>query len=243
MKLPKIDTPTHKTKVPSSGEALTIRPFLVKEQKILLTALAGEDMEEIANATKQIVNNCVLTPNFDVNTLELFDLEYLLLQIRIISVGETTKIRFYPREGTSCEECLKPRDVEINLKNAKVNLDKLPEKKVQITDKIGLLLKYPTAKDLGKLESAKRTENIDSLFEVVWMCVDSIYDEENVISHKDITKIEGIEFLESLNSEQFSKIENFMQNFPKMEQVIKIKCNSCEYEEDFTIAGIENFFG
>ena len=243
MKLPKIDTPTHKATVPSTGESLTIRPFLVKEQKILLTALAGEDVEDIANATKQIVNNCVLTPEFDVNKLELFDMEYLLLQMRIISVGETTTIRFYPRQNTDCEECLKPRDVEINLKEAKINLENLPDKKVQLTDKIGVLLKYPTAKDLGKLESIKKSDDINSLFEVVWMCIESIYDDENVISHKDVTKLEGIEFLESLSTEQFSKIEVFIQNFPKMTQIVNIKCNSCDYEEDFTVSGIENFFG
>jgi hypothetical protein len=243
MALPKIDVPTHKTKIPSTNQVISIRPFLVKEQKILLTALTGEDSEEITDATKQIVNNCVLTPNFDVDKLELFDLEYLILQLRIISVGETTTIRFFPRKNTECEECTKNRDVEINLKNAKINLDSLPDKKVQLTEKIGILLKYPTAKHISKIESAKNSDSLNSLFEVVWMCVEAVYDDDNIISASDVTLAEGIEFLESLNTEQFLKIEKFIKSIPKLEQKIQVKCNSCNFEEDYVISGIENFFG
>ena len=114
MALPKIDVQTHEVIVPSTKAVLTIRPFLVKEEKILLTALQSDDPTDIANATKQIVRNCILTEGVDVDKLEIFDFEYLILQLRIHSIGEKTTIRFLPIENSTCEVCSKHREVEVN---------------------------------------------------------------------------------------------------------------------------------
>lgn len=242
MNLPKIDVATHQTNIPSTNKEITIRPFLVKEQKILLTALTGEDPEDIATATKQIVNNCIVTPGVDVDKLEIFDLEYLILQLRIISVGESTKIRFMPRENTTCAECQKHREVEINLREAKVDVSNLPEKKIQITDKIGLMLRYPTTKMLGKIESAKKSSDPNDFFNIIWSCIECVYDDDKIISTKDVSVKEGLDFLESLNSQQFSKIEQFLTSMPKLQQNIHIKCGKCDFEQDFVLTGLENFF-
>lgn len=242
MSLPKIDVPTHQAIIPSSQKEINIRPFLVKEQKILLTAMAGEDPEDIATATKQIVNNCIVTPGIDVEKLEIFDLEYLILQLRIVSVGENAKIRFLPREDTTCGECQKHREYDINLREATVDTSNLPEKKVQITDKVGLLLKFPTAKMLGRIEAAKKSEDANDFFKIIWGCIEAVYDEENVISTRDVSAKEGLDFLESLNTQQFSKIEEFLSKMPKLQHKLHIKCSECSFEQDYVITGLENFF-
>lgn len=242
MALPKIDVPTHEIVVPSTQKTITIRPFLVKEEKILLTALQSEDTQDIANATKQIVRNCIITPNFDVDKLEIFDFEYLILQLRIHSIGETTKIRFLPIENTTCPECAKAREVEVNLKDAKVeNLNNI-EQKIQITDKIGISMKYPTAKVFALLEAAKNSNDLNLIFKLIWTCVQYVYDEDSITNARDVTEKEGIEFLESLNTETFKKIEVFLSNMPKVQQTINVKCSNCSFEQDYVLSGLNDFF-
>lgn len=242
MALPKIDIITTQVTIPSTKQKIMVRPFLVKEQKILLTALASDTEEDMSTATKQIVNNCIVTPGIDVDKLELFDLEYLIVQLRIISVGELTKVRFLPRAGTECGECQKPRDIEISLKNSQVVFPENVDKKIPITDSIGLIMRYPNAKMLGTLEKAKNDDSIDNVFKIIWSCVECVYDSEKIISPKDVSEKEGIEFLENLNSQQFAKVEQFLAQMPKLQQTIKIKCKECGFEQDFVLKGLENFF-
>jgi len=242
MSLPKLDIITHTVSIPSTKKEIRIRPFLVKEQKILLTALTSESAEDVSSATKQIVNNCVVTPGFDVDSLELFDLEYLILQLRILSVGETTKIRFQARENTSCKQCSKHRDVEINLKEAGVDMSTMMDKKIQLTSTVGLIMKYPTTKILSKIESIKDSNDIDDLFKIVWSCVECVYEKDKITSSKDVTPKEAIEFLESLSAEQFSKLETFISSIPKLKQTITVKCSECEFQQNFTLVGLNDFF-
>lgn len=243
MGLPKIDVPTYKTTIPSTQKQITIRPFLVKEEKILLTALASEDIEQIAEATKQIVANCIITQGVDVEKLEIFDLEFLILQLRIHSVGEKTKIRFLPIQGSSCKECSKHRDVEIDLREASIEKSPNHTNKIELTDKIGLIMSYPNAKMLPKIEVAKTKDDVSEYFKIIWDCVDAVYDENVITSNKDVSVKEGLDFLESLNSEQFSKIENFFVTMPKLKQTVKIKCKECDFEQNYVMSGLDNFFG
>lgn len=242
MALPKLDVAIYETYIPSTKQTITIRPFLVKEEKILLTALAGQDAEEIARATKQIVNNCIITEGIDIDKLELYDLEYLILQLRIRSMGETTKIRFLPRKDTECSECQQYREVEINLTEAKVEENSEHQKRIELTESVGLMMKSPTIKMIGKIETAKQSSDLQELFKIIWMCVEAVYEADKMTSTKDVLQKDGIEFLESLNAEQFSKIEKFFTTLPKLKQVIPIKCKSCDFEHDFTLVGLENFF-
>jgi T4 bacteriophage base plate protein len=242
MALPKIDVPTHQVTIPSTGKEITVRPFLVKEEKILLTAMQGEDTEDIANATKQIVANCILSKDVDVDKLEIFDFEYLILQLRIVSIGETTTIRFLPIEDTTCPECSKTREVQVNLKDAKVDGITESSKKIKVNEKIGIGLKYPTAKVFALLQVAKRKNDLDNIFKLVWSCVDYVYDEEKITSSKDVTLKEGIEFLENLSSETFKQIEAFLAGMPKLKQTVHIKCHACTFEQDYILSGLDDFF-
>lgn len=243
MSLPKLDVAIHDTIIPSTKKKLKIRPFLVKEQKILLTAMTGNNTEDMTNAIKQIVNNCVVTPGFDVDKLELFDLEYLMLQLRIISVGETTKLRFLPREGVTCSECSTHREVSINLKEVNVDFSSSKDKKIELTENIGLIMRYPSTKTLNKLEKTSNSTNIDDIFGIIWSCIESIYDSEKLTSSKDVSNKESMEFLESLNGQQFAKIEEFISSIPKLKHKIHIKCSECDFEQDYIIEGLDNFFG
>lgn len=242
MALPKIDVPTHQVTIPSTNKTIVIRPFLVKEEKILLTAMQGEDTEEIANATKQIVSNCILSKDVDVDKLELFDFEYLILQLRICSIGETTTIRFLPVEDTTCPECAKQRDVVINLKEAKVENIKEVNKKIKITDTIGIGLKYPTTKVFALLEVAKKKNDIENIFKLIWSCIDYVYDADTITSSKDVTVREGIEFLENLKTETFKEIESFLANMPALTQTVHVKCSQCAFEQEYVLSGLDDFF-
>ena len=243
MGLPKLDVPTYKVIIPSTQKQITIRPFLVKEEKILLTALASEDTDQITDATKQIITNCVITEGFDVDDLELFDLEFLILQLRIHSIGDTTKIRFFPIENSSCPECSKPREVEVKLSDAKVESDPNHTKKIQLTENIGLIMSYPNTKMLSHIEKAKQSDDITEYFKILWGCVDAVFDENSVTSSKDVSPSEGLDFLESLNAEQFLKVEAFFKTMPKLKQTVHIACKSCDFKQDYVIAGLDNFFG
>jgi len=242
MALPKLDIATYETTIPSTKQKIFIRPFLVKEEKILLTALAGQDSEEIARATKQIVNNCIVTEGVDIDRLELYDLEYLILQLRIRSVGETTKIRFMPRQGADCDECKQYREIEINLTEAAIEENSEHTKTIKLTENVGLIMRSPTIKMMGKIESAKASSNLQELFKIIWMCVDTVYDGDSMTSSKDVPVKDGVEFLESLNAEQFSKVEKFFSTLPKLKQSVPVKCKSCQFEQDFVLVGLENFF-
>lgn len=243
MALPKLDTPTFELTVPSSKERLSVRPFLVKEEKILLMALQGGEIEDMTRATKQIINNCIVTSGFDIDALELYDLEYILLQIRMASQGETTKIKFLARENTDCPECSKPRVVEVNLKDAKIQEAANHNKKVTITDTMGIIMKYPSAKMMMSIEKAKSGKSLDEIFKVIWACVESVYDEDKIHKASEVTIEEGLQFLESLKGEQFAKIDIFFQTMPKLRQNVHIKCGICEFEQDYLLEGLESFFG
>jgi hypothetical protein len=221
---------------------MIIRPFLVKEEKILLTALTSGDPTDIIHATKQVVHNCIITQGVDVEKLPVYDLEYLILQLRIMSIGNTIKIQFSPIENTECEECKKGREVEVDISEAKVVFDSAHENRIQLTDEIGIVLKDPSAKIMNVLGATDKKE-ISDMFKIIWSCVDYVYDSQSQTSAKDVSEKEGIEFLESLNTQQFSKIDNFFKTLPKLQLPIEIKCENCGFHDTYTLEKLESFFG
>lgn len=241
MPLPKIDIITHTVVVPSTNEEVLLRPFLVKEQKILLTAVVGGDQLEMSSAIRQVINNCVVTPGFDVEKLEVFDLEYIMLQLRIISVGETTKISFYGIEDSTCEECKQPRTTEINLKDVKVDLSTKLNNKIALTESVGVIMRYPTHKEIAKFSKAQIESN--SELKLLWSCVESVYDSESVVSTKDVTVDEGIQFLESLTTKQFAKVEAFLENMPKLSYQVNLTCAKCGTKQSNILTGLDTFLG
>lgn len=243
MALPKIDVPTQVITLPSDKRELVVRPFLVKEEKILLTAIQGGESKDIVHATKQVIGNCVLNKDFDVDKLPMYDLEYLILQLRIMSIGNTLELKVSPIENSKCEECKRGRDIEVDLATAEVVFDKNHNNKIELTDKIGLVMRDPNAKLMEIFDRTSQSNSADDLFKLIWTCVESVYDEGAVTSSKDVSEKEGIEFLESLNAQQFNKIDIFFKTLPKLTLPVKIKCTKCDYEDVQILEKLENFFG
>ncbi|MFN4975945.1 MAG: hypothetical protein ACK5GV_11925 [Bacteroidota bacterium] len=239
MPLPKIDVITYTTTIPSTKEEIKIRPFSVKEQKILLTAVAGQDPLEMSNSVRQVINNCIVTSETDVDKLEVFDLEYLMLQLRIISVGETTKVAFSGIEDSACDECKKVKEIEINLKDVKVDFEHVVDRKIKITDSVGAFLKYPDHKALAAY--SKHSSEPNAELKLLWSCVESVYDENSVTSTKDVTVEEGIAFLEALTTQQFKMLEKFLETMPQVSHKLELRCSACGFTQNHILRGIDTF--
>lgn len=219
-----------------------MRPFLVKEEKILLLAVKSDDVEEYVRATKQIIRNCIIDEDVDVEKFQIYDIEYLLLQLRINSVGEFLTLKFHPRKNTDCVECSKEREVKISLKDAKVEAEENHSNKIQLSDNLGIIMRAPSIKILTQIEKARIENNIDILFSVIWSCIESFYTSDELYSTADENVEKGIEFLESLLPDQFAKIENFFKTMPTVRQHVLVKCSTCDFQFTHTLSGISDFF-
>lgn len=230
MALPSLTAPEFFTKIPSTGKEIKYRPFLVKEEKILLMALEGNDQDEITNAIITILGNC-LEEELDVNKLATFDVEYLFLKLRGKSVGEVIELRMSHAAG----DCKHRTDVEINIDDINVTKER-PEDKIQLTDEIGIKLRYAGVNDLKGIDP----ESSEDLFKLITNCIEFIYDNENVYS--DFTREEIAEWLEQLSSEQFKKVTDFFENAPKLRHDITWTCPECGKEDSMVLEGLTSFF-
>ena len=231
MALPKVATPKYNLKLPSNGKTIKYRPFLVKEEKILLMAVESEDEKEITNAISVIINNCV-DDDIDIDELAVFDIEFLFLNLRSKSVGESVKLKL-PCKHCENEEC----NVSINLSEIEVQHTEGHDTKIQLTDEIGIIMKYPSFGIAGIDNISK-----DPL-KIVNLCVDQIYDTKSVYHSKDSSEEELTEFIESLNQEQFLKIQNFFETMPKLKKEVKYICPKCEKENSVVMEKLQDFFG
>lgn len=230
MALPSLSTPEFQTVIPSTGETISYRPFLVKEEKILLMAMEGNDQKEIEIAIKKILSNCILQ-DIDVNKLAMFDMEYLFLQLRGKSVGEVIDLSVTHLDS----ECKHRTDIKVNIDNIKIqNLDQ--EKKVMLTDDVGVMMKYPTMQEAMGVSG----ENTEAVFEILSKSVDYVFDAENVYS--DFTEAEIVEWINGLNQTQFQKILAFFESMPKLSHEVSWKCKECKEEDTITLEGIQSFF-
>lgn len=230
MALPSLTAPEFFTKIPSTGKEIKYRPFLVKEEKILLMALEGNDQDEITNAIVTILGNC-LEEGVDVSKLATFDVEYLFLKLRGKSVGEVIELRMSHAEG----DCDHRTDVEINIDDINVTEER-PEDKIQLTDEIGIKLRYAGVNDLKGMDP----DSSEDLFNLITDCIDFIYDSENVYS--DFSKSEIAAWLDQLSSEQFKKITDFFENAPKLRHVVTWTCPKCGKEDSMVLEGLTSFF-
>ena len=238
--LPKIDIPIYETHLISNGELVRFRPFLVKEQKLFLMANESEDPKETINTIKQVLRNCILD-DLDVDNLATFDIEYLFLQLRARSVGEVVTLRFTCNNDiTEEEKCGNLVKVDVNVLDIKPTIGAEHTNKIQINEKIGLVLKYPTfgSVDVASLD----TENLDQVLDIIVACIDYIYDEDQVYPAKDSNKKELTEFIENLKQSALEKISAFFNSFPKMKKDIDFSCNKCGYHETLQLEGIQSFF-
>lgn len=238
MPLPKIAAPTYELELPSTGEPIEYRPFLVKEEKLLIIALESEDMKQITNGIKNVLKNCILTSGIKVQDLPIFDIEYLFLNIRGKSVGESIEVNLICPDDGETEVMAKIWLDDIKVKKYDDHNDK-----IKIDDKIMVQMKYPSLDQFIKsnFDFSKKT-SMDQTFELVASCIGTIFTEEEAWSSSDCTKKEMVEFLESMNSSQFKEIEKFFETMPKLSHQIKLKNPNTEVESDILLEGLASFF-
>ena len=241
--LPKLDVPIYEVTLISTGKTVRIRPFLVKEQKLFLMASESEDQKETVNVIRQVLKNCILD-EIDVDSLPTFDLEWLFINLRARSVEEVVELRY------RCNNKLKDENgeekscggaVEFDLNLLEITPTKNPEhtNKIQLTDNLGVCLKYPTFEMIQKYETMD--EN-DVMMNVLVDCIDFIYDKDSVYYAKDSTKEELIDFVDNLQQVHLEKIKKFFDTLPEIKKDVHFKCPKCGYEEDIEIKGMQNFF-
>ena len=238
MPLPKIATPSYELELPSTGESIQYRPFLVKEEKLLVIALESEETKQITTAIKTVIKNCILTKNIKVEALPTFDIEYLFLNIRGKSVGEELEVNIIcPDDG----ETQVP--VKINLDDIQVQKNENHTNKIKVDSAIMMEMKYPSLDQFIKSNFDFNDKNaMDQSFELIGSCIDKIYTEEEVWSTSDVTKKELTDFLESMNSSQFKEIEKFFETMPKLSHTIKVTNPVTEIESEVVLEGLASFF-
>jgi hypothetical protein len=238
MPLPKISTPSYELELPSTEETIQYRPFLVKEEKLLVIALESEDTKQITTAIKTVIKNCILTKNIKVEALPTFDIEYLFLNIRGKSVGEELEVNIIcPDDG----ETQVP--VKINLDDIKVQKNEEHTNKIKVDNSIMMEMKYPSLEQFIKNNFDFTNKNaMDQSFDLIASCIDKIFTEDEVWSTADVTKKELTDFLESMNSSQFKEIEKFFETMPKLSHKITVKNPKTEVESEVILEGLASFF-
>ena len=238
MPLPKIATPTYELELPSTGQPIQYRPFLVKEEKLLVIALESEDTKQITTAIKTVIKNCIQTKGVKVEDLPTFDIEYLFLNIRGKSVGEELEVNIIcPDDG----ETQVP--VQINLDDIKVQKDDEHTNRIKLDDSIMMEMKYPSLDQFIKNNFDFNDKNaMDQSFELIGSCIDKIFTEEEVWVTSDVTKKELTDFLESMNSSQFKEIEKFFETMPKLSHKVKVVNPKTQVENEVVLEGLSSFF-
>jgi len=239
MPLPKISTPTYELELPSTGQTIQYRPFLVKEEKLLLIALESEDTKQITTAIKTVIKNCIQTKNIKVESLPTFDIEFLFLNIRGKSVGEEIEVNLICPDD---EDTSVP--VKILLDDIKIQKNDEHDKRIKLDETLVMEMKYPSLEQFIKNNFDFASNNtMEQSFDLVASCIDKIYNEEEVWSASDVTKKELLEFLEQMNSSQFKEIEKFFETMPKLSHKVKVKNPNTGVESEVVLEGLSSFFG
>ena len=239
MPLPKIATPTYELELPSTGQTIQYRPFLVKEEKLLVLALEGEDVKEITTAIKNVIKACIQTKGIKVDTLPTFDIEYLFLNIRGKSVGEEIEVKLMcPDDNETYVPVMIPIDEIGILRNDEHT------NKIQLDTSLVMEMKYPSLSEFIKNNfDFGGNATMDQSFELVGSCVDKIYNEEEVWAAADCTKKEINSFLDQMNSSQFKEIETFFETMPKLSHIVNVKNPKTQVESEIVLEGLSSFFG
>ena len=237
MPLPKISAPSYELVIPSSKKKVKYRPFLVKEEKILILALESQDTKQIANAVKDVISHCILTRGIKVEKLSTFDIEYLFLNIRGKSVGEEVEIMITcPDDGKTQVPTM------VNLDDIQVSIDKDHTTDIKLDDEYTLRMKYPSMDEFIKTNFASGEVDVDDTFKLIASCIDQVYSEEESWASADCTKKELSDFVESLNSKQFKSIEKFFETMPKLKHTITVVNPETKVENEIVLEGLQSFF-
>jgi len=255
MGLPKVAVPKYSLKLPSTDKEIQYRPFLVKEEKLLLIAMESDDEKQVVEATKDVIKNCIVG-DVDVDSLPIFDIEYIFLWLRARSKGEVIELKY------KCPKCEKTIPVSFNVEDVKVTKNNQHTTKIQLTDELGVCLRYPDMNLQNKIDSISKDNQIEIILKSILLCIDYIYDNENIYARKDHTEKELEEFLESLSDTQFQKISTFFETMPRLKHEVKLECLNrieekqegkkkeskkkekkvCGYTEDLVLEGLQSFF-
>ena len=236
MALPKLNTPSYELEVPSTDEKIQYRPFLVKEEKILMIAMESKDNAQIVNAVKDIVTECTFN-KLDIANLPMFDVEYIFLNIRAKSVGEVSKLKLL------CPDDKKTyANVEVDLSKVEVQVDGDHTNKIELTDSMGMIMTYPTIDSFQ--DGGIKNITAENMLDVISSCVLQIYENngEKVYQAKDQTKKELTEFIESMNTNQFKQVQKFFDTMPKLKHTVKVKNPKTKKSSDVTLNGLNDFF-
>jgi hypothetical protein len=237
MALPKLTTPTYELEIPSTDEKIKYRPFLVKEEKILMMALESKKSADIVQAVQDIVAECTFN-KVNISSMPMFDVEYIFLQIRSKSVGEVSKLKILsPDDGKTYA------DVELNLNEVKVQVGDDHTNKIELGNDMGIIMKYPTIDSFSK--TGIQDINADNMLEVIGGCIMQIYEKngEKVYDPKDQTTKELTDFIEQLNTKQFRDVQKFFDTMPKLKHEIMVKNPKTKKESKVTLTGLNDFFG
>ena len=239
MPLPKISAPTYELELPSTGKKIRYRPFLVREEKILIMALESEDMKQITSAIVQILNDCILTRGVKIKELSTFDIEYLFLNIRAKSVGESVEVNVTcPDDGETSVQ------MEIDIDTIKVQKDKNHKNIIKLDDTLSMKLKYPSLDQFveNNFEYNDETNDVNKSMTMIASCIEMVYDSEESWNASDCTKKELEEFVEQLNTKQFKEIETFFTTMPKLSHTIKVKNPNTKKQSEVVLEGLASFF-
>lgn len=229
MALPLLSTPEYDIEVPSTKETITIRPFLVKEEKILLTALEGGDEKEIVKSIKQVMKNCILS-DVEIDNLSFFDFEYIFLMMRSKSVGDVIELNLE-------HHCGQMNKVSIDINSIQVQFSEDHSDTIKLNDDISIKMKYPT---ISNTDMFTDTNDVNKVFEIMETSVDYVYDSETV--YDEFTKEELKSFLESMDKDQLEKIMDFFNTMPSLEHKIEYTCTNCGEVQKYILRGISDFF-
>lgn len=238
MPLPTLDIPTYELVVPSTEKKIKYRPWIVKEEKVLMIAMETGDVDAIFRAIKNIISVCTFN-KIDTDELCTFDLEYIFLKIRAKSVGENAKI------GIKCQKCEKSNTVDVDLdKILAPKVDKKKSNKIQLTQNIGVIVRWPAISSILYLATNPSDSEVDTVIKTIVSCIESIYDKETVYPSSDQTTEELVQFVESLNQEQFRKINEYISSMPRLEHTCEFTCSNkdCGHQNSIKITGLQNFF-
>jgi phage FluMu protein Com len=235
MALPKLnDAPSYELVIPSTQEKVKFRPYLVKEEKVLMIAMESEDQVQILNAVADTIRSC-LEGDVKIDHLPTFDIEYMFLQIRAKSVGENIDLKL------KCEKCETANDVTIPVNDINVEIQEV-DSRIQLSDEVAIEMKWPAFSSVLDETIVSNESVTDQTFRLIARCIDSVMTEEERIVFKDESISEQLGFIESLNTEQFGKIQNYLQSMPQLKQYIDFECISCKHENKITLQGFNDFF-
>jgi hypothetical protein len=239
MPLPKISTPTYELELPSTGKKIRYRPFLVREEKILIMALESENMKQITDAIVQILSDCIQTKAVKVSDLSTFDIEYLFLNVRAKSVGETVEV------NVTCPDDEETQvKIEVAIDDIKIQKNKDHSNIIKLDDTLSMKMKYPSLEQFveNNFETNEDVSDVNKSLSMIISCIDVVYDQEESWSASDCSKKELEDFVEQMNTKQFKEIENFFVTMPKLSHTIKVKNPNTKVESEVVLEGLASFF-